>query len=88
VDSQSNQGGEEAVVTVLITLCEPTGPALTKAAPAAFYDSKDFPTQYPRRQTLTMAGLLEGKRIQYPEHCVETFARAERKTKHSQDGLF
>jgi len=32
--------------------------------------------------------LLEGKKILYPEHRVETFAKAERKTKHEQEEMF
>ena len=43
---------------------------------------------YPRLQILTIAELLAGKKIQFPEHRVETFAKAERKTKHEQEGLF
>jgi hypothetical protein len=39
-------------------------------------------------QILTIAELLEGKKILYLEHRVETFAKAERKTKAQQDGLF
>jgi hypothetical protein len=37
---------------------------------------------------LTIAELLEGKKIQFPEHRVETFAKAERKTRHEQEELF
>ena len=79
---------EKAPIGVLITLREPTKPMLTEAASGAFYESKDFPGRYPRVQILTIAELLEGKKIQYPEHRVETFAKAERKTKHEQEPLF
>ncbi len=79
---------EKAPIGVLITLREPTKPMLTEAAAGGFYESKDFPGCYPRIQILTIAELLEGKKIQYPEHRVETFAKAERKTKHVQEGLF
>jgi site-specific DNA-methyltransferase (adenine-specific) len=79
---------EKAPIGVLITLREPTKPMLTEAAAGGFYESKDFPGRYPRIQILTIAELLEGKKIQYPEHRVETFAKAERKTKHEQEGLF
>jgi DNA modification methylase len=79
---------EKAPIGVLITLRQPTRPMLTEAAAGGFYESKDFPGRYPRLQILTIAQLLEGKKIQYPEHRVETFAKAERKTKHEQDGLF
>jgi len=39
-------------------------------------------------QILTIAELLAGKRLAYPTHRVETFAKAERKTKSQQSGLF
>jgi DNA modification methylase len=79
---------EKAAIGALITLREPTKPMLTEAAAAGFYESKDFPGRYPRLQILTVAELLGGKKIQYPEHRVETFAKAERKTKTQQEGLF
>lgn len=79
---------EKAPIGVLITLREPTKPMLTEAASGGFYESKDFPGRYPRLQILTVAELLEGKKIQYPEYRVETFAKAERKTKSQQNGLF
>jgi site-specific DNA-methyltransferase (adenine-specific) len=79
---------EKAAIGALITLRDPTKPMLTEAAAAGFYESKDFPGQYPRLQILTIAELLEGKKIQYPNHRVETFAKAERKTKHQQEEMF
>ena len=79
---------EKAAIGALITLREPTKPMLTEAAAAGFYEPKDFPGKYPRVQILTIAELLDGKKILHPEHRVETFARAERKTKAQQDGLF
>ena len=39
-------------------------------------------------QILTIAELLAGKKVEFPTHRVETFAKAERKTKSQQDGLF
>jgi len=79
---------EKAPIGALITLREPTKPMLTEAAAAGFYESKDFPGRYPRLQILTIAELLEGKKIQYPNHRVETFAKAERKTKTEQQDMF
>jgi hypothetical protein len=32
--------------------------------------------------------LVPGKRLEYPAHRDETFAKAERKTKTQQEGLF
>jgi hypothetical protein len=61
---------------------------LTAAAAAGFYEPKEFPGRYPRVQILTIEDLLKGKKILHPEHRVETFAKAERKSKAQQDGLF
>lgn len=52
------------------------------------YESNGFPGSYPRLQILTIAELLAGKKLEYPTHRVETFAKAERKTKTQQEGLF
>ena len=79
---------EKAAIGALITLREPTKPMLTEAAATGFYESKDFPGRYPRLQILTIAELLAGKKLEYPTHRVETFAKAQRKTKHSQEDLF
>jgi hypothetical protein len=79
---------EKAAIGALITLREPTKPMLTEAAATGFYESKDFPGRYPRLQILTIAELLAGKKLEYPAHRVETFAKAERKTKSEQTGLF
>jgi site-specific DNA-methyltransferase (adenine-specific) len=79
---------EKAPIGALITLREPTKPMLTEAAATGFYESKDFPGRYPRLQILTIAELLAGKKLEYPTHRVETFAKAERKTKHEQEPLF
>ena len=75
-------------IGAFITLREPTKPVLTEAAVTGFYESKDFPGRHPRLQILTIAELLAGKRIEYPNHRVEAFAKAERKTKSEQTGLF
>jgi DNA modification methylase len=79
---------EKAPIGALITLREPTKPMLTEAAATGFYESKEFPGRYPRLQVLTIAELLAGKKLEYPTHRVETFAKAERKTKTQQEGLF
>jgi hypothetical protein len=36
----------------------------------------------------TTVELVAGKKLEYPAHRVETFAKAERKTKSSQEELF
>ena len=88
---RGNRGGcdrEKAPIGALITLREPTKPMLTEAAATGFYESKDFPGRYPRLQILTIAELLAGKKLECPAHRVETFTKAERKTKHEQEQLF
>jgi hypothetical protein len=79
---------EKAPIGALITLREPTKPMITEAAATGFYESKEFPGRYPRLQILTIAELLAGKKLEYPTHRVATFAKAERKTKAQQKGLF
>lgn len=79
---------EKAAIGALITLREPTKPMLTEAAAGAFYESREFAGRYPRLQILTIKELLDGKKLEYPAHRVETFAKAERKSKHQQEELF
>ena len=82
---------EKAAIGALITLREPTKPMVTEAASAGFYEPKDMPGRYPRLQILTVRDLLDGKQLQYPAGALgrdDTFAKAVRKTKHSQKGLF
>ena len=90
---------EKAAIGALITLREPTKPMLTEAASAGFYEppepeekfikvGRGAGVRYPRLQILTIAELLAGKKLEYPAHRVETFAKAERKTKHRQEELF
>ena len=78
---------EKAEIGVFLCFEEPTKPMLKEAAEAGFYKSSDGST-WPRLQILTIAELLAGKKLEYPAHRVETFAKAERKTKHEQEGLF
>ena len=93
---------EKAAIGALITLREPTKPMLTEAAAAGFYQppepaekflkvQRTARSVYPRVQILTVTELLAGKKLAYPSGPVgrdETFARAERKTKTQQEGLF
>jgi DNA modification methylase len=55
---------EQAEIGVLITLQEPTQPMRTEAAGTGFYQSAWG--KHPRLQILTIAELLEGKRIDMP----------------------
>jgi site-specific DNA-methyltransferase (adenine-specific) len=93
---------EKAAIGALITLREPTKPMLTEAAATGFYEpgepvekflkvQRASTNRYPRIQILTIAELLAGKKLAYPSGPVgrdETFAKAERKSKSSQEDLF
>jgi DNA modification methylase len=74
---------EQAAIGVLITLEEPTEPMRREALAAGFYEPPRFPgRRYPRLQILTIAELLSGARVQYPQLApVATFKRAARQTK-------
>ncbi len=74
---------EQAAIGVLITLEPPTDPMRREALAAGFYEPPRFPgRRYPRLQILTVAELLSGARVQYPQLApVATFRRAERQTK-------
>lgn len=56
---------EKAAIGVLISLEEPTKPMRSEAASAGFYESAWG--QHPRIQLLTVAELLDGRRIDYPQ---------------------
>ncbi|HUZ47350.1 MAG TPA: hypothetical protein VMW54_12010 [Terriglobia bacterium] len=58
------------------------GDNLRSRAPTDFFD-RDLHREIP-----SFTNLLAGKEIQFPEHRVETFAKAERKTKHEQEEMF
>ncbi|HET9177336.1 MAG TPA: restriction endonuclease [Terriglobia bacterium] len=93
---------EKAAIGALITLREPTKPMRVEAASAGFYETSDPSEKLikmqpnsgrrsPRLQILTVAELLAGKKIEYPSGPIareETFAKAERKTRHQQEELF
>jgi hypothetical protein len=57
---------EKAQIGVLITMQEPTKPMKTEAAEAGSYQSPGSLTTHPRIQILTIAELLDGKRIDLP----------------------
>jgi site-specific DNA-methyltransferase (adenine-specific) len=66
---------EKAEIGALLTLEEPTKPMRNEAASAGFYDSPGFKKKYPHLQILTIAQLLQGKKIEYPQTNV-TFKQA------------
>jgi hypothetical protein len=58
---------EQAQIGVLISMQEPTQPMRSEAAEAGFYVSPTWSDRkFPRIQLLTVAELLDGKRINYP----------------------
>ena len=70
---------EKAEIGVLITLEDATKPMRTEAAAAGFYKSLYGQDKYPRLQILTIAELLDGKAMAYPQHSHNvTFKRAPR----------
>jgi hypothetical protein len=57
---------EGAAVGVLISLEEPSQPMRGEAASGGFYESPGWHRKYPRLQLLTVAELMQGKRVEYP----------------------
>ena len=57
---------EGAEIGVLLTMQDPTQPMRSEAAGAGFYHSPGWNTDHPRLQILTVADLLEGKKIDMP----------------------
>lgn len=58
---------ENAAIGVFICLEEPTAPMRAEAASAGFYDAQNLGnTKHPRLQILTIADLLNGKKIDLP----------------------
>jgi hypothetical protein len=67
----------------------------TEAVSAGFYESAlkmegGSGEKFPKIQILTIAELLDGKKLAFPRHVLATFKQAERKSKSikSQTGLF
>jgi hypothetical protein len=78
---------EKAQLGVLLSMEEPTKPMRTEAASAGFYESPTWNTKHSRLQLLTVAELLEGKRIDMPplKHTGTTFRRARRAKPKGKD---
>ena len=57
---------EKAALGVLISMQEPTYPMRTEAVTAGFYESATWGQKYPKIQLLTVAELLEGKKVEMP----------------------
>ena len=71
---------EKAAIGVLISLQEPTAPMKTEAVSAGFYESEIWGRKYPKVQLITVAELLEGKRVDMPpiRQVGATFRKAPR----------
>jgi site-specific DNA-methyltransferase (adenine-specific) len=83
---------EDAALGVLVTLLEPTRHMREEAASAGFYTAPwDENLKAPKIQILTIAELLDGKRIEYsPVHqAPDTFKKApkHRKARGGQIGM-
>ena len=86
---------EKAAIGAFITLEEATSPMKTEAVSTGFYESAlklegGTAEKFPKIQILTIAELLEGKKLAFPRHVLATFKTAERKSKskEQQVGLF
>jgi hypothetical protein len=70
---------ESAAIGVLLTLEPPTKLMLREAADAGFYKSPWKGGKHPRIQIITIAELLAGKAIDYPQtRATVTYKKAER----------
>jgi site-specific DNA-methyltransferase (adenine-specific) len=82
---------EKAKIGVFITLAEPTGPMVTEAVKAGFYEPpKDGPVQFgrvPKIQIVTIAHLLSGHLPQIPAADRTAFKRAAREPTKEQGRL-
>jgi hypothetical protein len=76
---------EKVEIGVFISLQEPTKAMTTEAASAGFYKSPWG--NHPRLQILTIAELLEGKRIDYPPTLNVTFKKAPRSLPPAEEQL-
>ena len=56
---------EKAAIGVLISMEDPTAPMKTEAATAGFFNSSSW-GQFPKIQLLTVAELLDGRKIEMP----------------------
>lgn len=77
---------ENAQIGVLITMQEPTKAMRKEAASGGFYESRLQGTRHPRLQILTIAELLEGKRIDCPPLRTEVTFRQAPRAKQAKPG--
>lgn len=74
---------EKAQIGAFITLLEPTKPMREEAAAAGFYEPEIYmgKKKYPRLQILNINELFNGKQLEFPRLQLDTFKKAERKSK-------
>lgn len=79
---------EKAEIGVLISMQPPTKPMLKEAAEAGFYHVPGLRDKYPRLQILSIAQLLEGKRVEFPRFAADaTFKRAPKARKAAEEQI-
>ncbi len=79
---------EKAEIGVLIAMESPTKPMLKEAAEAGFYQPPGTIDRFPRLQILSIAELLEGKKIDHPRYVVDaTFKKAPKSRKAAEEQI-
>ena len=78
---------EKAAIGVLISMQEPTSPMKTEAVTAGFYESALWGKKYPKLQLLTVAELLDGRKIEMPpiKQVGATFKKAPKVTQKQNE---
>ena len=79
---------EKAEIGVLISMQPPTKPMLKEAAEAGFYQVPGLRDKYPRLQILSIAELLQSKKIDYPRFASDaTFKKAPKSRKAAEEQI-
>lgn len=85
-DFRGTMEREESPIGAFLTLKDPTSPMKQEAAMAGFYIPEHFTDRkYQRIQIMTIEDLLDGKTVSYPRLGIDTFKKAKRQAKHSND---
>jgi len=78
---------EKAEIGVLISMEPSTKPMVKESVEAGFYQPPGLTDKYPRIQILSIAELLEGKRVEYPRLLDVTYKRAPRARKAAEEQI-
>jgi len=79
---------EKAEIGVLISMELPTKPMKREAAEAGFYQPPGTTDKFPRLQILSIAELLEGKKVDYPHYAADaTFKKAPKSRKAAEEQI-